>query len=909
MRLALAREERAPHLWGKSLSLRLSLGGFAFARKKSIRSRGGPETSQPRWRFPLSAGYNDSEVFEGHGDGRRRDGAGREGPAERGAPEDSPLFDGEDESDAAKAESHLDAAEDAVNEAAKRVNGVWISFVLMAVYFFISTLTVTPVILFKASPVKLPIFNVDLPLLTYFLVAPAMFLAMHAYLVVLVEGLANRVWFYEEAIGKSVGSRKWKHADREARRLRLENSVIVSAMGAGARRRNTLADSGGEWIASLTLVFMPLLLMLLFQLKFLPYQDAAWTWAHRVFVLADFALCARIIWRGWPNAARIPRGQRKASMIIGPIVVFAVVIAAGFPGEPIYEMLRPLKLAVWALEGPSDPVDYAHHGSVRPFPNRMILADEQRLVEVPVSIAVSPGALANGTFAGDGHANATSKTETSGDNKWHGWDTPVVVGYDPSVASNALPSTTFSARARNFRRAVFDRSNLRGVDFSGSDLSGATMQGASLQQAKFDCAWPSHGEQHTGADGSYTNSYSPPSQCAKLERANLTESKLDDASFARASMSGLISSRATITGANFSEATLYGANFESANGDAPDFSGARLAGSNFSTATLRVANFGWAHLQGAALVNATLPAATFYSAHAQTIDASNANFEAATFESALLTYGKLDKANLKGAAFVKADLEYASLRCAHLFRTTIENEGQSKRDKLLNFGVFVSTYESELCDKRGYGSADVYGSGLGPRDDDPYDLPSERKPIDAGYSSYTQSIDYSYTSTPDILAAPEYFRSGADFDKSLNAIILNGLKETAAKQAHDQFDRLRPNSEAARHDEIDSAFWAAAVKQSVGQAADAAALANRLEYIACAAEGAPYVARGLFAAKRFEALGDEGQAVAERLAAASQTKDANCPGASGLTSDDLGVYIISTLLHPLPHMSRRIPAR
>jgi hypothetical protein len=70
--------------------------------------------------------------------------------------------------ESAKIEKRLDAAEGAVNESAKRVNGLWISFVLMCVYVFIATLTITPVTLFREAPVKLPIFNVELPLLSYF---------------------------------------------------------------------------------------------------------------------------------------------------------------------------------------------------------------------------------------------------------------------------------------------------------------------------------------------------------------------------------------------------------------------------------------------------------------------------------------------------------------------------------------------------------------------------------------------------------------------------------------------------------------------------------------------------------------------------------------------------------------------
>jgi hypothetical protein len=101
----------------------------------------------------------------------------------------------------------------------------------------------------------------------------------------------------------------------------------------------------------------------------------------------------------------------------------------------------------------------------------------------------------------------------------------------------------FSARARNFRKAVFDRSNLRGIDFSGSDLSDSSMRGAFLQGAIFDCAWPSHLENNVAAESSYLPAATRPSHCTRIERANLTAAKLDGASFVAASMGG--SSRRT----------------------------------------------------------------------------------------------------------------------------------------------------------------------------------------------------------------------------------------------------------------------------------------------------------------------------------------------------------------------------
>ena len=64
------------------------------------------------------------------------------------------------------------ATEKAINEAAARINALWIAFIFLCVYIFIATYTVTPSTLFREATVRLPIFNADLPLKVYFIMAP-----------------------------------------------------------------------------------------------------------------------------------------------------------------------------------------------------------------------------------------------------------------------------------------------------------------------------------------------------------------------------------------------------------------------------------------------------------------------------------------------------------------------------------------------------------------------------------------------------------------------------------------------------------------------------------------------------------------------------------------------------------------
>jgi hypothetical protein len=184
-------------------------------------------------------------------------------------------------------------AEEALNEAARRVNTVWISFIILCVYIFIATFTVTSAMLFRDAPVKMPIFNADLPLNVYFVMAPILILAVHAYLTVLAKGLIEKIDAYESVVKRSVKIA----SDRRALRARLDNSIIIRALSSQQLDARGGVDRASKFVVCLTMFVMPAALLLLTQLIFLPYQDERITWVHRVFIIVDFGIC---LWLAWP---------------------------------------------------------------------------------------------------------------------------------------------------------------------------------------------------------------------------------------------------------------------------------------------------------------------------------------------------------------------------------------------------------------------------------------------------------------------------------------------------------------------------------------------------------------------------------------------------------------------------------
>jgi hypothetical protein len=75
--------------------------------------------------------------------------------------------------------TELEPFQTAVNEAAKNARGLWLSYVALLAYLFIAVGAVTHRDLLLENPVKLPVLNVELPLLGFFAVAPGLLLINH----------------------------------------------------------------------------------------------------------------------------------------------------------------------------------------------------------------------------------------------------------------------------------------------------------------------------------------------------------------------------------------------------------------------------------------------------------------------------------------------------------------------------------------------------------------------------------------------------------------------------------------------------------------------------------------------------------------------------------------------------------
>jgi hypothetical protein len=190
----------------------------------------------------------------------------------------------------------LATLQNAVVEAAGVGTGLWISYLFVLFYLAIAVGSVTHQNLFFENPVKLPFLNVDLPLLGFFALGPAIFLVMHAYVLLHFVMLADKIGVFHDELQAQIG-------DDEARgrlRRQLPSNIFVQFLAGPREVRAGLMGVLLRLIAHISLVAAPLALLMLFHLQFLPYHHELIAWWLRVALVIDLVL----VWMLRPSVVR-----------------------------------------------------------------------------------------------------------------------------------------------------------------------------------------------------------------------------------------------------------------------------------------------------------------------------------------------------------------------------------------------------------------------------------------------------------------------------------------------------------------------------------------------------------------------------------------------------------------------------
>ena len=515
--------------------------------------------------------------------GEARAGAsGAENPAEESAKRSNDL------PEIAKKADDLEAIKKAVDDAAAIGGGLWISYLFVLFYFAVAAGAVTHADLFFEKPVKLPFLSVELPLVAFFFLAPLIFLVVHGYTLVHLVMLSDKVKRYHQALYDQIGDkgsssdteREERKEKRDSLRRQLPSNIFIQILAGPSDLRQSLFGWLLRAIAWLTLVIAPVLLLLIFQIQFLPFHHAVIAWTQRVALVADLLLLAWL-WRKILSDRELggPFGSwiwEALGLAIGFAVVFFSVAVVTFPGEWQEDLLSWRILPVtaeWA--NPATKTDARGVPRTASFRDWVLNAQRVSLhdwlfdaspdrvtrLRLPFSATlVLPGLNVYEGLGIDDREKA----------KWHDF--------------------IFRARGRDLRGAIFDFASLPKVDFEGADLQGASLnvaqlQGASLVGAHLQAAWLVEA-QLQGA-----SLFNAQLQGARLERAQLQSALLVATQFQGAKLD-----RAQLQGANLDFALLRGASIISA-----QLQGAWLTGTQLQGASLKDAQLQGASLQGAEL--------------------------------------------------------------------------------------------------------------------------------------------------------------------------------------------------------------------------------------------------------------------------------------------------------------------
>ena len=447
----------------------------------------------------------------------------------------------------------------AVNASARSANAAWLIFLGLRAYLLVATLSVTHRDLLLGSDVTLPLLQVQIGLILFFVLVPILLVLFHIALLGKLALLAGKTREFDAAL------RLLESTDQRSHPLRLEldNFFLVQVI-AGPERSRVLSAFLNS-LSWLTLVFFPLVLLLYVQVAFLPFHDAGVTIVHRLAVLADVVLLLLMgVFLARPEMTYFGAFWRTAvhnpgSLAFGVALLVAALFVSAFatvPGE-------------------------AHHNGRLGL---LIGRDGALFGLFPRNLNVTDAGLASGKII-------------------------------------AVGARSINLRGRDLRFARLDRSDLHGADLAGANLDGASFAGADLRQVWLQCddrtdLRPSENRQAVpcasarGANFAKARFAGARMSGLDLRGARFEGAQLEGVNLANAQMTGVDFSRADLRRADLSGgATLQGANFEQANLQGADLSGASLQMADLSGAALQGASLSLVNLEGAVLRDAALEGA------------------------------------------------------------------------------------------------------------------------------------------------------------------------------------------------------------------------------------------------------------------------------------------------------------
>ena len=725
----------------------------------------------------------------------------------------------------------LDALLDSLNGSAERFQSLWFSFLGLTLYFAIAALTTTHRDLLLKNPQTLPILNIKVELLPFYVIGPLLYLVFHFYLLMMLALLARTAAEFDKQLRTTIPD----EADRERYRARIDNALFLQLLvGMKGERSGVNAFLLGL-IGLITIALAPLATLILMQMMFLPYHHLRITWWHRGVVGADLVLILVMTGRCF-----FPRGLRKAPLVLGTpnrkprwatAMAFCILLAVGLSTLGDWLSFRQGR---WAGEPwPSSVAEWAQWmaGALPPSP------------EVNPDYAATQDGVVFGLFPNR-----------------------LILPIDTIVGESRLDETKkeIASRGGNFVPTInLDGRDLQAADLRGADLRGVSLNGAAMQGANLIFG---------GLDGAQL-------VIANLRGADLRGAQLHGAHLLSALLQGVDLEGAQLQGAYLHSAQLQDADLEGAQLQAAYLDLAQLQGADLEGAYLQGALLQMAQLQGADLSRAQLQATDRTFAELQGADLSRAQLQGAALRFARLQGASLEGANLADSEFMativfRTDINDAELSTSAI-RSVVARAGEPTEDSpMLNpCGCQSSTVLrllSEMQDHR-WELEDQFSDHLSTMG---YQFFSSRMPD--YFEPLTQSVADKWRSTA-IKFAPE-------FQKGAIAARFVRLKPNFQADEQDDEDMARWSWEVSvQHDPSSGPLHLRRLARILG---DLACTVDGAPYVARALVAPRYFSITSFTKEsRLSTLGEQLNVVRDRMKEGRKNREA-CPGVAGFTEDD-----------------------
>lgn len=470
------------------------------------------------------------------------------------------------------------------------------------IYAGITVWSTTHEQLLRDADVTLPLLNVNVPIASFYLIVPWFLIILHGNLLVHLMLLTSKLRGLDEAL-------RWSATNLlEKRRELLRLDIFPITQWLSGNHESWISRTALGIAYLISVYVLPVSILLMMQVRFLPAHRWAITNSHRWAVCAE-VLCLWLFRRHLQplntNSAESSRWTLRGRQAVSAMVfslycllviffAFEIVVA---PRVPSWWIALRKDVPSWLGDWPEKAI-----GSV---PRALELPRKTLVAKVP-SLEVLSGHYEQGHLI---------------DSAW----LHQVQGLDMS--------------RRDLRHANFLRSRLWNADLTESFLQGAVLRSADLRGAIFT---------KREAEGQYSYGHSP----AQLREA--------DFAFANYSEGDLL--QADLLFSDLTETNLLGS----------DLRGAKLLGVRARFAVLRGAALARIDARGADLAAADLRAADLRGADLQAADLNGANLQGADLRGAKLQGAILNKAKLQGAdlrealvfgtEFDEADLSFADLR-------------------------------------------------------------------------------------------------------------------------------------------------------------------------------------------------------------------------------------------------------